>query len=88
MSLTNITTVFQATEQRAQAAESQLLEQQQLIAQWFLDDNEGARQWLRAIAEEHRRAHPFPEPPQRRAAPADGGSRLGSAGAVGVGVGE
>jgi len=61
MSLANLGAAYQealdlrgAAELRARMAEEQMREFQELLAQWFLDGNEGARTFLREVAKLHR----------------------------------
>ena len=58
MSLVNLTRYYEAALLRAQLAEDQERELEELLAQWFIDSDEGARAFLREIAAEHREAHP------------------------------
>lgn len=58
MSLANLSVAYEAARFRAQPPGHQQRELEELLAQWFLDSNEGAREFLREIAQEYREAHP------------------------------
>lgn len=45
---------------RADMAEDQLADIQSWLAMWFVDSHEGARDFLREIALEHREKNPLP----------------------------
>jgi hypothetical protein len=54
MSLANLSKAYSFMQTRVRMAEDQMGDFEELISQWFLDSNEGAREFLREIAEEHR----------------------------------
>ena len=60
MSLANLSEAFELARFRAKLAEDQQHELEDLLAQWFLDGNEGALTFLREVAKEYREAHPKP----------------------------
>lgn len=58
MSLVNMSRAYEQMRFRLTLAVDQEQQLEELLAQWFIDSNEGARTFLREIALEYREKHP------------------------------
>ncbi len=61
MSLASLSDAYQDMSYRVESAEQQFRHIQDLLVLWFVESDEGARQWLREIAKDHKRLNPKPE---------------------------
>ena len=59
MSLVNLTLHYEAMRMRVRMAEDQMLDFGELSAQYFLEGNEGAKEFLVEVAKMHREEHPI-----------------------------
>lgn len=59
VSLFNLSLAYEAMRMRVRMAEDQVRDFSELSAQYFLEDNEGAKEFLVEVAKMHREDHPI-----------------------------
>lgn len=65
MSLVNLSLAYEAMRMRVRMAEDQVRDFSELSAQYFLESNAGAKEFLVEVAKMHREDHPIVNPDQQ-----------------------